>query len=111
MGIVPNEQCTMVGAKGEDGAMSTTVGARDKHTEVLAVEAGDMVLWELRVAERGVDLCASLQLENGEQVEQVRSPLQSDLRFRPRVSTTLHSPLHSRGCIRPPVASFRSVHP
>ena len=34
VGVVPNEQCSMVGAQGSDGAMTAVVGARDKHAEV-----------------------------------------------------------------------------
>jgi hypothetical protein len=33
---------------------------------VLAVEAGDVVLWQMRVADRGVDFSASLQVSECE---------------------------------------------
>eukprot|EP00854_Cymbomonas_tetramitiformis_P000745 gene745-1213_t len=68
VGSIPNEQSQIIGERGDDGSTTKVVGARDKHIEVLAVEAEDVVAWELKVEDKGVDFSASLKLDNGEEL-------------------------------------------
>ena len=64
MGNIPNEQSHLIGLRSADGSTTTTVSARDKHVEVLAVEADDIVGWELAMEDKGIEFTATQQVKH-----------------------------------------------
>jgi len=85
VGSIPNEQSQIIGERGDDGSTTAVVGARDKHIEVLAVEAEDIVAWELKVEDKGVEFSASLKVKT----EQLQHLVEEVMEISPSYPTTL----------------------